>query len=697
MRTQAQARVEVLSRICDALLITLAVLAIPTLGASLARIETVGPQPVMIFHILIVLAILIVTLLRRHVSYRVRSWFVILVISATALAGLATFGLVAAAGAWIPFAGVMGAILLGQRTGGLILLTTILAACAIGTTSILSNELPAFNFVAYTTSVSGWATQAFSWLMLGGTCVAAIGVLNRYFEAAVSTTQRQAESLAESERAYRDIFENMVDTVYRANLNGTILTISPSIVNMLGFEPEEVIGKELADYYVDPGERNKLVTALRASEGEVRNFEAQLYHRDGKPQWISTNVRYWKDLDGSVLGIEGVARNITSHRAAEEALRRSQKMDALGHLTGGIAHDFNNLLGVIIGNADVLEAEAPASSAAQQNAVEIIKAAEQGTALTRRLVSFSRPQVLAAEPTSIDAVIRNLEGMLRRTLGAMITLRLDLTTENASTLIDPHQLEASILNLAINARDAMPNGGELTLATARTTLDSVETSSLKDLEPGDYLRIIVRDTGTGMTDETAQNAFEPFFTTKPLGTGNGLGLSMVDGFATQSRGRVSIASKWGNGTSVTLLLPRSDAAPRTLDTTTPAPRPTREAARILAVEDAPALRSLVVSMLQSQGYKVIAAENGHEALDLLRHDTEIDLLFTDIVLPGGIDGYEIGRQASRIKSDIKILFTSGYASETPAEDDPLAKAPMVYKPYHRTQLLTKIEEVLAAS
>jgi two-component system CheB/CheR fusion protein len=292
-------------------------------------------------------------------------------------------------------------------------------------------------------------------------------------------------------------------------------------------------------------------------------------------------------------------------------------------------------------------------------------------------------------------VILNLDGMMRRTLDATVTLRLDLATQDASTLIDAHQLETALLNLAINARDAMPNGGELTIATAITTIDAVAANSSMGLEAGEYLSVVVRDTGTGMTDETVRNAFEPFFTTKPLGTGNGLGLSLVHSFATQSHGHVSIASKWGEGTSVTLLLPRSDEVPRSPEAPILAPKSPSRPARILVVEDAPALRALAIAMLQGQGHEVVAAANGREALDLLRNDAEINLLFSDVVLPGGIDGFEIAREALRIKSDIKILLTSGYALESPTEDDPIAKVPIVYKPYHRAQLLTKIEEVLA--
>ncbi len=697
MQPESETRFEVLSRICNAVLIASALLALPAVGISLARIGTLGWQPVMGLQVLVALAVWAVMLFRRRLSYGVRSWFTIGVLVSVPLSGVASFGLASSAGAWIPFAGILGAILLGHRAGGLVLLSTILASVVIGTSVIGDHRLPGFDLVAYMTSGFAWAIQVITWLMVGGVSVTAIGVLNSYFVASVAATKQQAEALEQSQREYREIFENMVDTVYRADLDGKILTISPSVVNMLGFQPEQLIGKKLAQFYVVPEKREELLAALQSTQGDVRNFEAQLLDHNGEPQWISSNTRYWKTVDGSVLGVEGVARNITSHKAAEEALRRSQKMEALGHLTGGIAHDFNNLLAVIIGYGELLEDAADSSAPERENAKEIIKAAEQGTALTRRLLAFSRPEMSVAEPTAVDAVILKLDGMMRRALDATVTLRLDLATQDASTLIDAHQLETSLLNLAINARDAMPNGGELTIATANTTIDAVAANSSKGLEPGEYLSVVVRDTGTGMTDETVRNAFEPFFTTKPLGTGNGLGLSMVHSFATQSRGHVSIASKLGEGTSVTLLLPRSDEVPRSLETPILASESPSRAARILVVEDAPALRALAIATLQGRGHEVVAAENGREALDLLRNDAEINLLFTDVVLPGGIDGFEIAREALRIKSDIKILLTSGYALESPTEDDPIAKVPIVYKPYHRAQLLTKIEEVLAGS
>ena len=695
MQLEFESKPDVLGRLCDAVLIAMAFLAVPTLAASLSRSGNLGAMPVMVFQVALAGVICIVALSRRRLPYMARAWFAVLAIASVGLTGIASFGLVAASGVWLPLAGVLAAVLIGEVAGGAVLLFVVLIAAVIGSTFVLGQDPIELDLVRYTTSYSGWAAVLSSWFMTGGIGVVAVAVMNRYFARAVAQSLQQAEALEQSQREYRDIFENMVDTVYRADVDGKILTISPSIVGMLGFRAEEVIGKKLTDFYANPGKREELVAQLQATNGDVRDFEAQMLDRNGEPQWISTNVRHWRDGQGSVLGVEGVARNITSYRAAEEALRRSQKMEALGHLTGGIAHDFNNLLSIVIGNADLLKEDFDESSSVRENADEIIKAAEQGSALTRRLLSFSRPEMLQEEPTAIDAVIRDLERMMNRTLGAVITLRLDLACGEACALIDSRQFETALLNLAINARDAMPNGGDLTITTGQTKIGAVAANSSSGLEQGEYLSVVVRDTGTGMTDETIRNAFEPFFTTKPLGTGNGLGLSMVFKFATHCGGHVSIDSKWGEGTSVTLLLPCSDEALKAPETPVQPLDLPRVSARILVVEDAPPLRAVAVATLEARGYEVLAAANGIEALDLLRNDTEIDLLFTDIVLPGKIDGYEISREALRIDSDVKILLTSGYALETPAKGDPVAEIPIVYKPYHRSQLLTKIEEILA--
>lgn len=700
-----------LSQLCNAFLIAVSVLMIPAIWGSIARSGelgwqpgfmskhvALGWQPVMSLQVALGLAMGAVTLLRRRLSFQVRAWFSVSWIATVAISGVHSFGLMGASISWVPFSGVMAAILLGRRMGILVLLVTVLLATLSGLTAEFSGLPEDLNSIQYMRSNAPWMGLLFAWLVLGGSVIFSVGILHTHFIENLDKSKNQTKALEASQRDYREMFENMVDTVYRADQDGRIRSISPSIVNMLGFEPHEVQGKTLADYYVDSAQRDRLVSELAACDGDVRDFQAQMYNRDGQPQWISTNTRFWKDIDGNLLGIEGVARNITAQKSSEEALRRAQKMQALGHLTGGIAHDFNNILGIIMGNADMIEEEAVAASAAScQNAEEILKAAEQGAALTRRLLAFSRPQTMTAEPTAADVVIRDLEGMLRRTLGATVTLLMDLKAENTNVLLDAHQLESAVLNLVINARDAMPDGGELRVATRKITLTSNETVTLTGLEPGDHLRVTVSDTGTGMDEETARNAFEPFFTTKPLGTGNGLGLSMVYGFVANSAGHASIDTKPGEGASIAMLFPCSNEEARSPLNPKPVENQARVKGRILLVEDAAALRELGTKLLQAHGYEVVAAENGPAALEILRRDSEISLLFSDVVLPGGMDGFEIAREATRIRSDLKVLFTSGYALKIPPESDPLSKVPVVSKPYRRAQLLSKVDEVLSGS
>ena len=695
MQNQDDTRAEVLSQLCTGLLILLSACEVPAAAVSLDRIETLGPHPVLILQLLLTLSTWSVLLIRNRLSYLSLAGFTAFLISFATLTGVSAFGVNAATAAWIPFGGIVGAILLGHRAGILLLASITSIASALAFATVSNGMPPPFDLSTSVASPLGWGVLVASWTTTGGIAIASLYLLNCHFVETATATRLQSEALARNQHEYRDMFQNMVDTVYQADLQGKIIAISPSIVNMLGFEPEEVKGQELAKYYVDPHKREELVEELRAHDGAVRNFEAQLYHRNGSPQWISTNVRYRKAANGELLGIEGVARNITSRKEAEEALLRSQKMEALGQLTGGIAHDFNNLLGVIIGNADLIEEDSEASPLPRQNASEIRKAANQGSALTRRLLALTRPEMMLRLPTTVDAVLRDLEGVLRRTLGTTVMLRLDLDAETDIILIDPHQFEASILNLALNARDAMPNGGEFTISTEKTLVTATEASTSKPLVPGQYVRIIVRDTGKGMSDEVLGNALEPFFTTKPLGTANGLGLSLVFGFVTQFAGQIEIASDLGSGTSVTLLLPRSGEKTKSDPDPTTSSSKAALAARILVVEDASPLRSMVATMLESQGYHVIATENGRDALDLIHSDTEINLLFSDIVLPGGVDGFEIAREAMRSRSDLKVLLTSGYAQETPPDQNGIDKASILYKPYRRSELLERVGQVLS--
>jgi signal transduction histidine kinase/ActR/RegA family two-component response regulator len=384
---------------------------------------------------------------------------------------------------------------------------------------------------------------------------------------------------------------------------------------------------------------------------------------------------------------------------ANERLRRAQRMEAVGQLTGGIAHDFNNLLAIMIGNAEVLEQIVAGNDRAKSHARHIITAVERGSSLTSRLLAFSRQQTLAPTTTNIGLLVDGLQDMLKRSLGETIELHVHADMDLWYAIVDPHQFENALVNLAVNARDAMPRGGKLDISAANITLDEIFVAQHEELLSGDYVMIRVTDTGHGVPSELLSKVFEPFFTTKDVGKGSGLGLSMVYGFVKQSEGHVTINSTLGESTSVTVFLPRSQE----LQPVDSAQRASTIAKlsleRILLVEDELEVQELSRSILQNQGYDVIVANNGQEAIERLRTDKPFDLLFTDIVLPGGMSGFDIASNAALIQPNIKILYTTGYPRSILAPDDEQQgtceqSENVLTKPYRLEALLKAIRTLL---
>jgi signal transduction histidine kinase/FixJ family two-component response regulator len=380
---------------------------------------------------------------------------------------------------------------------------------------------------------------------------------------------------------------------------------------------------------------------------------------------------------------------------AEAALLQSQKMEAVGQLTGGVAHDFNNLLSIIIGSLDLMEPMA-ADNPRLQRAVNMAqRAADRGARLTEQLLAFARRQVLRPQIIELNEIIGEYQGLLRRAVGEAVELRTELSHEPCYCHIDPVHLETAILNLAINARDAMPAGGMLVIES-NTCL---EREPIPGLGPGPHVRLTVRDTGSGMSPEVIDRVFEPFFTTKPEGKGTGLGLSQVYGFVQQSGGRIAIETELGKGTAIHIYLPlvegKKDGVEhcRTKQTTRTAGSET-----ILVVDDDADVREIVVSMLEHAGYKIKIASNGVEALSVLKTDQVVDLLFTDLVMPGGITGIRLARAAQELRSGINILLTSGYTAAAGITDEAMRDGfPLVLKPYRQHELIASIRSVLDQS
>jgi PAS domain S-box-containing protein len=536
---------------------------------------------------------------------------------------------------------------------------------------------------------------------VGGVLVVCRDVTKEHL-AAVALREREAtlaERVEEKTRERDRIWNVSQDLLLVADRNGIWQTVNPAWTRTLGWSEAELLNRtsEWLDHPDDGGTTRAQVRKLRAGDTTVR-FESRFRHKDGTYRWLSWTAVSDKDR------IYAVARDVTAEKAAtdrlkaaEEALRQSQKMEAVGQLTGGIAHDFNNLLTGIVGSLDLLQTRL--DQGRTENVSRYINAAmtsaNRAAALTHRLLAFARRQPLIPKSVDANALVVSLEDLLRRTIGERIDLDIAASAGLWCTLCDPNQLESALLNLAINARDAMPDGGKLTIATANARVAGIDADT-PALLPGDYIRIDVTDTGTGMSPEVAARAFDPFFTTKPIGQGTGLGLSMIYGFARQSNGHVLIDSKQGTGTTVRLYLPRyhGDAAmERTASASAEEYAATGET--VLVVEDEPVVRGVIVEMLQDQGYRTLQAVDGPSGLRLLRLNQRIDLLVTDVGLPG-MNGRQLADQARETRPGLKILFITGYAENVAIAKGFLQPGmEMITKPFDLDNLSQRVREMVS--
>jgi PAS domain S-box-containing protein len=508
-----------------------------------------------------------------------------------------------------------------------------------------------------------------------------------------------AQRVEEKTRERDRIWNVSQDLLVVADRNGVWRTVNPAWTRTLGWSEAELLNRtsEWLEHPDDGGLTRAEVNKLVQGNSTVR-FEGRFRHKDGSYRWLSwTGV---PDQDH----IYAVARDVTSEKAAaerlratEEALLQSQKMEAVGQLTGGIAHDFNNLLTGIVGSLDLLQTRL--NQGRTDNVARYINAAmtsaNRAAALTHRLLAFARRQPLVPKNTDVNQLVVSLEDLLRRTIGETIDLEIAASDDLWCTLCDPNQLESALLNLAINARDAMPDGGKLTISTANARLGSV-TAETPALSPGDYVCIAVTDTGVGMSAEVAARAFDPFFTTKPIGQGTGLGLSMIYGFARQSNGHVTIESKLGQGTSIRLYLPRhhGDAAASS-SFALKAAEPAATGETVLVVEDEPVVRAVILEMLAEQGYRTLEAVDGPSGLRILRERERIDLLVTDVGLPG-MNGRQLADQARETRPDMKILFMTGYAESVAIADGFLQPGmEMITKPFDLDNLSQRIRAMVS--
>ncbi|MGF1628993.1 MAG: PAS domain S-box protein [Kiloniellaceae bacterium] len=491
--------------------------------------------------------------------------------------------------------------------------------------------------------------------------------------------------------------DHSANLIVMTDRKGVIEYVNSSLLHRMGYSAKEVIGNRPSLWKsgrTSAAAYAQLWRTILAGEDWHGEFENRC--KNGSLISVSTTIAPIKDESGKITHFISIQEDVTERRALEAQLQQSQRMEAVGQLTGGLAHDFNNLLTIVIGNLDLLLERVAQQEEAAEMARLALDASLRGARLTQQLLAFSRRQPLEPKVFDLNELVADTVDLLRRTLGEQVEIESRFSGDLWPALADPVQLESAFANLAINGRDAMPGGGCLTIETANKTLDGDYTARNIEVVPGEYVMLAVSDNGAGMAPEIVDRVFEPFFTTKELGQGTGLGLSMVYGFAKQSGGHVKIYSELGHGTTVRLYLPRAGAGQRHEDLRAPqrAGAITVDA-RVLVVEDDPEVRRVAVSHLLALGYRVIEAENGRAALAYLVHDADIDLLFTDVVMPGGMSGPELAMEARRLHSGLKVLFTSGYA-ESALENKAAAgmAGALLSKPYRKDDLERKLHEVL---
>ncbi len=510
------------------------------------------------------------------------------------------------------------------------------------------------------------------------------------------------------------------------------LEASDTCKAFFGLRPKDPFSYQDLQTSIHPDDRSRQQQALeRAIEsGNDCNAEYRNVWPDGSVHWVDIRARAVRRADGSIRSMVGVSSDITARKTAEieretllaqlaaertalaeltatleqrveqrtadlmkevaarekaqEQLRQAQKMETIGQLTGGVAHDFNNLLMAVMGNLDLLRKRMPNDQRLLRLVDGAMQGAERGASLTQRLLAFARQQDLRAVPVDLGTLIQGMIELLERSLGPRVTLRIDVSPDLPPASIDANQLELAILNLAINARDAMPDGGSIAIHVAR-----YQATNDPALKSGNYLKVSVTDTGTGMTPEILKRAVEPFFSSKPLGKGTGLGLSMVHGLAVQLGGALQLSSTVGKGTSATLVLPVSTAAPE-VESLMPAAHRANRSAVILFVDDDPLIAMSTTEMLEDLGHYVIGANSGLHALDILKSEQRIDLMMTDHVMPG-MTGIELAAASREVRPTLPILLATGYA-ELP--EGAQVDLPRLAKPYHQDQLRDRLDQLL---
>jgi PAS domain S-box-containing protein len=558
--------------------------------------------------------------------------------------------------------------------------------------------------VAEQDAFSAWYTELVTVSGSAGGMALLLGLAGAWI---VTSGRVHAETAAERDRAgaalhrsqvqFQAIIDHSPSGIVLRDRDGRHLVANRKVQEWYGLPAEEILGKTVSELFGEEAGREEAEQDRRvAATGDVLTREVATTFPDGAVRRIATTEFPVRFADDDTVFVGGILTDVTSAREAEEKLRQSQKMEAIGQLTGGVAHDFNNMLTAIMGNLEFLRPLLGGDRAALGHLDTAVRAALRSSELTHRLLAFSRRQPMAPVSTDVNRLVADCRVLLQRTLGAEIGIETYMSENAWPALVDPSQLENALLNLAINARDAMPGGGKLTIESANMTFDDNHSARNPEVAPGPHVMISVSDTGAGIAPDALRRVFEPFYTTKPQGEGTGLGLSMVYGFAKQSGGHVSIYSELGHGTTVRLFLPRAaGASPEADAPEAPSGEILTGTETILVVEDDEDVADFVAAALESLGYTVVPASDGPSALRCLRERDRVDLLLTDVVLPNGMNGREIAEKVREIVPDIRTVFMSGYAESIIVHQGRLEEGlDFLPKPFARDALARKVRASL---
>lgn len=512
----------------------------------------------------------------------------------------------------------------------------------------------------------------------------------------ITSQKLMQEEIRLSEERYRTLFEESSDGFFLTSVEGRILDISPAGHRLLGFETkEEITEVNFYNLYHNPPDKERFSEEI-AARGFIKDFEAEILRKDGSRIILSINAKAVSGGLGNITGYRGVFKDITKHKILEDQLFQAQKMEAIGKLTGGIAHDFNNMIMAIVGYATLIHSKVAEDDPARRNIEQLMGVTERASNLTKRLLAFGRKQVISLKPVSINEIVNRVEHLLSRLIGEHIEFTTSLDKQSLTVMADSGQIDQILINLATNARDAMPRGGTLTVSTSSEYIDEEFVRAHGYGAPGIYACLSVRDTGTGMNAETQKKIFDPFFTTKEVGKGTGLGLSIVYGIVKQHNGFISVKSGHGEGTEFRMLLPTVKSKAKSLESQlSMMPFTVEGKETVLLTEDDSGVREITRAVLESAGYRVIEAVDGQDAIEKFCKSSErIKFLLLDVIMPKK-NGREVYDEITGISPDVKALFFSGYTEDilnrNGMVDDELN---FISKPVPPNELLKKIRDIL---